>query len=38
VLYAARNRLYVSSDGGVFWRAVSLELPEIVGVAWRLGD
>jgi hypothetical protein len=34
VLYAARNRLYVSTDGGRFWRAVGVELPEIVGVAW----
>jgi hypothetical protein len=34
VLYAARNRLFVSSDGGVFWRAVSVELPEIEAIAW----
>jgi hypothetical protein len=34
VLYAARNRLYVSGDGGVFWRALSVELPEIHDVAW----
>jgi hypothetical protein len=34
VLYAARNRVYVSRDGGVFWRAVSVELPEIRDVAW----
>jgi hypothetical protein len=34
VLYAARNRLYVSRDGGVFWRAVGLELPEIEDAAW----
>jgi hypothetical protein len=32
-LYAARNRLYVSTDGGVFWRALALELPEIEAVA-----
>jgi hypothetical protein len=36
VLYAARNRLYVSTDGGVFWRAVGLELAEISGIAWML--
>lgn len=34
VLYGARNRLYVSGDGGVFWRAVAVELPEIRDVAW----
>ena len=34
VLYAARNRLYVSSDGAVFWRAVGVELPEIESIAW----
>ena len=34
VLYGARNRLYVSGDGGVFWRALGIELPEIRDVAW----
>jgi hypothetical protein len=34
VLYAARNRVFVSRDGGVFWRAVAVELPEIRDVAW----
>jgi hypothetical protein len=34
VAYAARNRLYVSRDGGRFWRAVGVELPEIRDVAW----
>jgi hypothetical protein len=34
MLYAARNRLYVSSNGGVFWRALSLELPDIDACAW----
>jgi hypothetical protein len=34
VLYAARNRLYVSRSGGVFWRAVGVELPEIRAAAW----
>jgi len=29
VLYAARNRLYLSTDGGRFWRALVIELPEI---------
>jgi hypothetical protein len=35
VLYGARNRLYVSENGGVFWRALGIELPEIVDVAWE---
>jgi hypothetical protein len=34
MLYAGRNRLYVSANGGVFWRALTLELPDIVAVAW----
>ena len=29
ILFAARNRLYLSRDGGVFWTAVAGELPEI---------
>jgi photosystem II stability/assembly factor-like uncharacterized protein len=28
-VYAARNRLYESRNGGVFWRALAPELPEI---------
>jgi hypothetical protein len=34
VLYAARNRLHLSRDGGRFWQALTLELPEIDAVAW----
>jgi hypothetical protein len=34
MLYAARNRLYVSSNGGVFWRSLPFELPDILAVAW----
>jgi len=34
VLYAARNRLYLSTDGGRFWRALEPELPDIHAVAW----
>jgi hypothetical protein len=34
MLYAARNRLYVSLNGGVFWRSLPFELPDIAGVAW----
>jgi hypothetical protein len=33
VLYATRNRLYLSRDGGRFWRGLSLELPEIADVS-----
>ncbi len=32
VVYAARNRLYLSVDGGRFWRGLELELPDIVAV------
>ena len=34
VLYAARNRLYVSTDGGRFWSALEAELPDIEAVAF----
>lgn len=34
MLYAARNRLFVSVNGGVFWRSLPFELPDIAGVAW----
>jgi hypothetical protein len=33
VLYAARNRLYLSTDGGRFWQALTLELPEVEAVS-----
>jgi hypothetical protein len=33
VLYAARNRLYLSRDGGRFWRGLAIELPEIQAVS-----
>jgi photosystem II stability/assembly factor-like uncharacterized protein len=32
-VYAARNRLYLSTNGGVFWRALAPELPEIEAVS-----
>ena len=32
MLYAARNRRYRSEDGGRFWRALVVELPEIQAV------
>ena len=34
VLYAARNRLYVSTDGGTFWRSLPFELADILAAAW----
>jgi photosystem II stability/assembly factor-like uncharacterized protein len=34
-VYAARNRLYVTHDGGVFWTALAVELPEIDRVSIR---
>ena len=33
ILFAARNRLYLSTDGGRFWRALAVELPEIEALA-----
>jgi hypothetical protein len=35
MLYAARNRLYLSEDGGRFWRALVVELPEIEAIELR---
>ena len=37
VVYAARNRLYVSRNGGLFWTALAVELPEISAVAVKEG-
>jgi hypothetical protein len=34
MLYAARNRLYLSVNGGVFWRSLEPELPDVLDVAW----
>ena len=34
VLYAARNRLYLSTDGGRFWRSLAPELPDVEAVEW----
>ena len=33
IVYASRNRLHVSTDGGVFWRALAVEPPEIEALA-----
>jgi hypothetical protein len=37
VLFAGRNRLYLSTDGGRFWRSLEPELPDIEAVAWATG-
>jgi hypothetical protein len=33
VVYAARNRLHLSENGGLFWRSLAVELPAIEAVA-----
>lgn len=38
MLFAARNRLYLSENGGIFWRALVPELPEIEAVAFLPGE
>lgn len=35
VLYASRTRVFVSTDGGRFWRALEPELEGIEAVAWE---
>jgi hypothetical protein len=37
ILYAARNRLFVSRNGGIFWESLPLELPEITAVTLTAG-
>ena len=29
MLFGARNRVYISTNGGIFWRALTPELPDI---------
>jgi hypothetical protein len=33
VVYAARNRLYLSRNGGLFWSALAVELPQIRNIS-----
>lgn len=33
ILFAGRNRLYLSRDGGRFWHAIAAELPDIVALS-----
>jgi len=35
VLYATRNRLFISRDGGTFWSSLPVELPEIEAIELR---
>lgn len=37
IIFAARNRLYLSTDGGRFWRSLAPELPDVEAVAWATG-
>jgi len=34
MLFAGRNRLYLSENGGIFWRVLVPEFPEIEAVAF----
>ena len=34
IVYAARNRLFLSRNGGVFWSSLAVELPEIVAAVF----
>jgi hypothetical protein len=34
ILFASEERLFVSEDGGRFWRSLTVELPGITAVAW----
>jgi len=34
IVYAGRNRLFLSRNGGVFWSSLAVELPEIAAVAF----
>jgi hypothetical protein len=33
IVYGSRHRLHVSTDGGVFWQSLAVELPEIEAVS-----
>jgi len=36
VVFATRNRLYISGNGGLFWTALSVELPAIRAISIRI--
>lgn len=35
VVFATASRLYLSEDGGRFWRALAVELLDVAAVAWE---
>ncbi len=35
VAFASDSRVYVSFDGGVFWKVIDAELPQIASIAWE---
>ncbi len=34
IVFAARNRLFLSGNGGIFWSSLAVELPEIVAAVF----
>ena len=34
IVFAARNRLFLSRNGGIFWTSLAVELPEIVAAGF----
>jgi hypothetical protein len=34
IAFATAERLYISEDGGRFWRVLAVELPEITAIRW----
>ena len=35
IVYGSRNRLHVSTDGGMFWRALAVELPLVEALGFE---
>lgn len=38
ILFASAERLYLSEDGGRFWRALAPELIDVTRIAWDAGE
>jgi hypothetical protein len=38
IAFATAERLHLSRDGGMFWRALAVELPDIVELRWLSGE
>ena len=36
--FATAERIHLSHDGGIFWRVLAIELPEITAVRWPAGQ